>query len=186
MLGQFFGFQGRIGRGTWWMAQLFGLVLILLCIFAAVVTGKSAKPGSDDFGGPLALLFIVSYMLMIVVNICSSVKRYHDRGKSGWWMFVAFVPLIGGIWQLIELGFCSGDDGDNTYGPTPGSANRLESLNQEIGALKSATSSRLSKLDDNYIANYARDVATKQATQQMASTPSFATAGTAKPTFGKR
>ncbi len=48
-----------------------------------------------------------------------TVKRYHDRGKSAWWYLIQFIPIIGGIWALVELGFCSGDDGDNEYGDGP-------------------------------------------------------------------
>ena len=48
-----------------------------------------------------------------------TVKRYHDRGKSGWWYLIQFIPIIGPIWAFVELGFCSGDDGDNDYGDGP-------------------------------------------------------------------
>jgi uncharacterized membrane protein YhaH (DUF805 family) len=47
------------------------------------------------------------------------VKRWHDRGKSGWWVLIVFVPIIGYLWLLIECGFLAGDDGPNEYGPDP-------------------------------------------------------------------
>ncbi len=53
------------------------------------------------------------------MTFCLTVKRYHDRGKSAWWYLIQFIPIIGGIWALVELGFCSGDDGDNEYGDGP-------------------------------------------------------------------
>ena len=43
-------------------------------------------------------------------------KRWHDRGKSGWWWLISFVPIIGGLWMMIELGFLPGEDGTNDYG----------------------------------------------------------------------
>ena len=43
-------------------------------------------------------------------------KRWHDRGKSGWWSLIAFVPIIGGLWLLIELGFLGPDEYVNEYG----------------------------------------------------------------------
>ncbi len=46
-------------------------------------------------------------------------KRYHDRNKSGWWVLIVFVPVIGGLWYLIECGFLRGTPGPNNYGPDP-------------------------------------------------------------------
>jgi uncharacterized membrane protein YhaH (DUF805 family) len=46
-------------------------------------------------------------------------KRWHDRGKSGWWTLIILVPAIGSIWLLVELGFLRGTPGANKYGPDP-------------------------------------------------------------------
>ena len=43
-------------------------------------------------------------------------KRWHDRGKSGWWSLVLLIPMVGPIWALVELGFLKGDYGYNRYG----------------------------------------------------------------------
>ena len=43
-------------------------------------------------------------------------KRWHDRGKSGWWNLIALIPIIGPIWALVESGFLKGDCGSNRYG----------------------------------------------------------------------
>lgn len=47
------------------------------------------------------------------------VKRWHDRDKSGWWILITLVPVIGWLWQLIECGFLEGSSGANRYGPSP-------------------------------------------------------------------
>ena len=47
------------------------------------------------------------------------VKRWHDRGKSGWWVLIALIPLVGPIWAIIETGFLPGTSGPNEYGPDP-------------------------------------------------------------------
>jgi uncharacterized membrane protein YhaH (DUF805 family) len=186
MLSNFFGFSGRIGRGIWWLGQL---VIVMILGAAFVVAHQFITPGedpeqSDVFAvlGPLG----IGYLLAVVINVSTSVKRYHDRGKSGFWFFIVVVPFIGGIWQLIELGFYSGDDGDNQYGPPPGSARRAESLRQEVGGM--ASSSFAAKLDDDYLQNYAKQYAMNQAnppsTQQR--TSGQFSSGPAKPVFGKR
>ncbi|TGR16409.1 DUF805 domain-containing protein, partial [Mesorhizobium sp. M8A.F.Ca.ET.197.01.1.1] len=46
-------------------------------------------------------------------------KRWHDRNKSGWWTLIGLIPIIGGIWLLIELGILEGTRGANQYGPDP-------------------------------------------------------------------
>jgi uncharacterized membrane protein YhaH (DUF805 family) len=46
-------------------------------------------------------------------------KRWHDRGKSGWWSLIIFIPIIGPIWMFIECGFLAGEEGTNSYGPNP-------------------------------------------------------------------
>jgi uncharacterized membrane protein YhaH (DUF805 family) len=47
------------------------------------------------------------------------VKRWQDRDKSGWWILIGFVPIIGGIWAFVECGCLRGTMGDNRYGPDP-------------------------------------------------------------------
>jgi uncharacterized membrane protein YhaH (DUF805 family) len=51
-----------------------------------------------------------------------SVKRMHDRGRSGWWVLLMFLlsfVLIGSIWWLVDLGILEGEEGPNKWGPNP-------------------------------------------------------------------
>jgi len=51
-----------------------------------------------------------------------TIKRFHDRDKSGFWYCVCFVPYVGVIWQVVECGFFPGTPGGNRYGlPTTSS-----------------------------------------------------------------
>ena len=43
-------------------------------------------------------------------------KRWHDRNKSGWWSLLSFVPVLGPLWVLFELGSLPGTPGKNQYG----------------------------------------------------------------------
>ncbi len=183
MLGQFFGFEGRIGRGTWWLGQL--LIVLILCVGIAIL-GLSMRAKDHSASGTSMIPLVLLYLLCVVINVSTGVKRYHDRGKSGWWFFMVFLPLIGGIWQLIELGFCSGTDGDNDYGPPPGSAARRAGLDNEIAGM-AAGSGAMAKLDDNYMAEYARKIALQRAEAQNRDTSSASGfGGQARPVFGKR
>jgi uncharacterized membrane protein YhaH (DUF805 family) len=105
-------FEGRIGRKSFWMTILaFAVVGIVAGILDAVL--HTPTVGSS---GVLGLIVSVA---AIYPAIALYAKRWHDRGKSGWWTLIALVPIIGGIWMLVEVGFLRGTPGANKYGPDP-------------------------------------------------------------------
>jgi uncharacterized membrane protein YhaH (DUF805 family) len=117
-----FGFSGRIGRGQWWLAQLAILVVIIVFVGIIVAVAQpSASDGLDNVGTGVVLLVGAAVVLMVWINIASTVKRFHDRDKSGVWFLIVLVPYIGSLWQLVECGFLAGSTGTNSYGPPPGS-----------------------------------------------------------------
>ena len=61
------------------------------------------------------LLLMQIPILYVWLTLCA--KRYHDLDKSGWWVLVGFIPIVGAIWILIELGLKRGTPGHNRYGP---------------------------------------------------------------------
>ena len=60
----------------------------------------------------IPLLFIVTllsfFVFIHVLYVIVSLRRYKDLGKSGLWIFVILIPVVGGLWQIIELGFVKG------------------------------------------------------------------------------
>ena len=57
-------------------------------------------------------------LLIFIPALAVTVRRLHDVGKSGWFLLISFIPIIGAIWLLIL--FCSdGDGADNSYGGSP-------------------------------------------------------------------
>lgn len=107
MLLQFFGFGGRIGRGTWWIAQAIMIVSSLaLEFFTDSKTEewqsllKSAKPNSDEafamlgsMGNWLVILLVYG-ILSTWMFLSTGVQRLHDRNSSGWRMLFAYAPLL--------------------------------------------------------------------------------------------
>ena len=71
-----------------------------------------AKDGVGLFSSIFSLVVIVPAFLVYI-------KRWHDRDKSGWWMLIVLIPLVGLIWFLVELGFLPGTPGPNRFGPPP-------------------------------------------------------------------
>jgi uncharacterized membrane protein YhaH (DUF805 family) len=123
-----FGIRGRIGRLQWWGGQGIILALVAIPFFAFMSNLPDYDPATIEAfmaqnAGSILLIMLAIYALCIWINVAVTVKRYHDRDKSGFWFLIVFVPLIGGIWQLVECGFLSGTDGVNSYGHRGGGGN---------------------------------------------------------------
>jgi len=104
-------FEGRIPRSSFWIG-----VLVIWGVFI-VLSVVDAMAGLQAEGvGILSIIFAIG---SIYPAIALYAKRWHDRNKSGWWTLIAFVPIIGAIWLLVELGCLRGTAGQNTYGADP-------------------------------------------------------------------
>ncbi len=107
-----FSFQGRIPRRVFWLASL-GIVGVfyLILIGLVVIFGEES---------PVTLVgILLLYIPLIWTSFAVQVKRWHDRDKSGLWILISFIPLIGPLWALVETGFLRGTFGDNRFGPDP-------------------------------------------------------------------
>ena len=51
-----------------------------------------------------------------------TIKRAHDRNRTGWYALIILIPLAGPLWFLVEFGFLSGTAGPNRFGADPVSA----------------------------------------------------------------
>ena len=121
-----FGFSGRIGRGGWWLGQFALIAVSLACagaIFASQGLQGLAAAGDGDVArlsaSMVAMLFSVT-VLTTWMAFAVTIKRFHDRDKSGFWCLIVFVPLIGPLWQLVECGFLAGSPDSNRFGPSVG------------------------------------------------------------------
>jgi uncharacterized membrane protein YhaH (DUF805 family) len=123
-----FSFQGRIGRAYYWLwvvCELVYLVLLNTVIEAAGIGGRRSLSTPAIGIGPLIALLVVVLVSLIILtwsNLAVHIKRWHDRDKSGWWVLIGLVPIIGGLWTLIECGFLPGKAGGNRFGPSMGGA----------------------------------------------------------------
>jgi uncharacterized membrane protein YhaH (DUF805 family) len=107
----YFSLEGRVNRKQWWLwLVLPGTVISILLGFVDMATGNfNPEAGIGLFSGVFGLLSLIP---AIIVHI----KRFHDRDKSGWWVLIVLIPIIGAIWLLIELGFLKGTPGPNQFG----------------------------------------------------------------------
>ena len=116
-----FGFRGRFNRARFWLVHVGVSVAAAALLAVAFVT--SGRPAGGEGAGTVRSTTAVGVAPLCIplvwIGLAASVKRWHDCGKSGWWMLVTFVPVVGGLWYLIECGFLPGTPGPNIYGPDP-------------------------------------------------------------------
>jgi uncharacterized membrane protein YhaH (DUF805 family) len=109
MLKILFSFEGRISRKPFWMLLLIVLIGTIITTFIDMAT-----TGQDS--GIASLLFI---LVILWPSLAIQVKRWHDRDKSGWWVLISIIPILGPIWALVENGFLTGTEGSNRFGENP-------------------------------------------------------------------
>lgn len=104
-------FNGRISRGEFWLGIL--LVCVPLLVVEAGIRVLAAI-GSE-------ILLLVGYVIAIAATVAIFAvyaKRFHDRGRSGWWSLILLIPILQ-FWAPVECGFLEGTDEPNAFGPVP-------------------------------------------------------------------
>lgn len=113
-----FSFKGYATRGEWWGVTMITTFLYIVLIAAFIFGMVKLNPSSGmSISSPLAFLGIVLGIIFTLVcvwvNLAVSVRRCHDRNKSGWWCLLLLLPYIGSIWCIIELGCLKGKENSN-------------------------------------------------------------------------
>lgn len=98
-------FNGRSSRKEYWMFHLFNIIWFIFFEFLAILTG----------------LFLISWayrLFILIPSISVLIRRLHDTGRSGWWILVALIPIVGAI-ILLFFTLLPSNKGENQYGPNP-------------------------------------------------------------------
>ena len=125
-------FSGRARRSEFWFFMLFHFIFMIALMFLANFFNGFGLIGDDpDLMESLPLLmFGIYFAAVFIPTLAVTARRLHDMGKSGTWVFIYFVPLIGGIWLLVLL-FSDSEYGRNKWGYNP-KEERMDEIN-EIG-----------------------------------------------------
>ena len=99
-------FSGRARRKEYWMFFLINLIIALVLGF---IEGLAGGPG---------IIGSLYSLAVLIPGIAVSVRRLHDTDRSGWWLLIAFVPLIGFIVLLLFM-VQEGQTRENEYGSDP-------------------------------------------------------------------
>ena len=109
-LSKFADFSGRARRREYWTFALVNCLIALLLLILGLAFGEDS-PASN-------IMVTIFYLIMLVPNLSVSVRRLHDIGKSGWWLFIGLIPLVGSllllVWSLMDS-----EEGENQYGENP-------------------------------------------------------------------
>jgi uncharacterized membrane protein YhaH (DUF805 family) len=112
VLENYANFSGRARRAEYWW---FGLAnaIIYVVLFVLSIAAKA-----------LIVLVVLYGLAMIIPGLAVAVRRMHDIGKSGAWLFISLVPFVGGI-ILLVLTLTDSQQGSNQYGPSEKYPSRL-------------------------------------------------------------
>ncbi|MBI3916739.1 MAG: DUF805 domain-containing protein [Betaproteobacteria bacterium] len=102
-------FNGRARRKEYWMFFLFNIIIMVVL---GIVEGI--------FGGP-GVLGALYGLAVLLPGIGVSIRRLHDTDRSGWWLLIGLVPLIGAIVLLVFF-VQDSQAAENQYGPNPKAA----------------------------------------------------------------
>lgn len=110
-LRQYVGFHGRARRSEYWWFFLFTSLLTLVASFVDSALGIADELGNGPVGA-------VAGLAILLPSLAVGVRRLHDTGRSGWWLLIGLIPLLG---QIVLLVFFVQDSqpGSNQHGPNP-------------------------------------------------------------------
>lgn len=100
-------YEGRARRLEYWSFNLGNLLIYLVLAWL----GSTGLDAAFMVYGLLALAALIP-------GIMVGIRRLHDTGRTGWWLLISLVPLVGAIILLVFLLFDS-EPGSNEYGPNP-------------------------------------------------------------------
>lgn len=106
-------FQGRASRTEFWMFTLISfLISIGLAILENMIGLADLAAGQS---GPLGGIYSLA---VFVPTIMVSIRRLHDTGRSGLWLLLILLPIIG--WIALIIFYCQPSEaGPNRFGDVP-------------------------------------------------------------------
>jgi uncharacterized membrane protein YhaH (DUF805 family) len=117
VLNKYAVFEGRARRMEYWM---FNLISFIVSIAVGLGVGfVGALMGLDR--NVIMLLSFAYFVAVLIPSLAVSVRRMHDTGRSGWWLLIIVVPLLGAI-VLLVFSVQDSEQGTNAYGRNPKTA----------------------------------------------------------------
>jgi uncharacterized membrane protein YhaH (DUF805 family) len=116
-------FSGRSRRQEYWFFHLFNVFAFLALVFVGATLDWAVFGGSRRGGAAFFLLALYS-IASFIPSLAVTVRRLHDIGKSGWWYWIVFIPIIGGI-VLFIFTLLDSEPYANRWGLDPKASERV-------------------------------------------------------------
>ena len=109
--------SGRFGRLEYWAASFLAIAIFVVCglLLDSIDPDWVEISASEAVTAGEFWIAVLGFLLGTWIGLAASVKRLHDRAKSGFWLLLGLVPIVGELWLFIELGFLPGTDLFNVY-----------------------------------------------------------------------
>lgn len=107
-------FSGRARRKEYWMFALVSAIISLVLGFIDNLAGLQIAAGNTA----IPVLTLLFELFILVPSLAVTARRLHDIGKSGWWILISLIPIIGEI-VLFIFTVIKGNAGANKYGEDP-------------------------------------------------------------------
>ncbi len=106
-------FAGRAVRSEYWYWMLFYFIVVVVLQILAAVMGSRESPSIL-----VASIFAIWSLGSLIPALAVTVRRLHDTDRSGWFILLALIPLVGAI--ILIIWYCNaGTPGPNRFGPPP-------------------------------------------------------------------
>ncbi|HET7193627.1 MAG TPA: DUF805 domain-containing protein [Nocardioides sp.] len=111
---QYIGFTGRARRSEYWWFALFGVIVSIVADLIDTLLGTMSEDTNVGVVGGIAGL------ALLLPGIAVAIRRLHDTSRSGWWILIGLVPIVG--WIVLIVFYVQDSHPDNKYGPSPKAA----------------------------------------------------------------
>jgi uncharacterized membrane protein YhaH (DUF805 family) len=109
-------FDGRARRKEFWSFALFNAIIYF--IFYAVGIFLAVSTRSETLALIVFGILGIYALGIIVPSLAVTVRRLHDIGKGGGWIFISCIPFVGGL-ILFVFTLLDSEAGENRFGPNP-------------------------------------------------------------------
>jgi uncharacterized membrane protein YhaH (DUF805 family) len=109
VLSKYATFSGRARRSEYWFWALAVFIVSMVANFV------DRAMGTDP--GRLGVIGTLVALALLLPNLAVAVRRLHDTSRTGWWILIGLIPLVGFIVLLVFL--VQDSHGSNEYGPSP-------------------------------------------------------------------
>ena len=106
-------FSGRASRAEYWYFVLFNVIIYIVLAIVENMMGFGRL-----WGGNMGVLTLTYEVAVIIPSLAVMVRRLHDTNRTGFWVLINVIPLIGFIIILV-FACTDSQPGDNQYGPNP-------------------------------------------------------------------